>query len=343
VQLLDATVDIDTAELIGAAGVVENWQLIKSNPQKLREGYVEHSRQWLAAARANLKTMRDAGVTLAVGTDAGYLFIPHGLGLRWELRQLVELGWTPLEALKAATLGGRQLLGLSGGRVRVGDPVDLLVLTADPLDADPLRAIDNLGAIETVILRGEAIARESLRSRDLYPQNASPEDGVCLEANDCGPGLGCNRLDNICRRLCRRAYWSITGCGPDAWCMPVDALFGTVERVCRRELVRCDPNTQRGCERFSPTVTYPAGYRLSCQPLDVDTAGCRAGGDGGVDDACQYTELGSSCRPGLYCSPISGKCLQLCDPEATIDRCPELRSCQWQLDDRGGTWFGLCL
>ncbi len=338
VQLLDATVKIDTSELIVAPGVVENWQLIKSNPQKLLEGYVEHTRRWFATAKANLQAMKDAGATLAVGTDAGYLFIPHGLGLRWELRGLVELGWTPLEALSAATLGGRQLLGLPGGRVRAGDPADLLLLTADPL-----ASIDNVGAIETVVLRGEAYSRESLRTRDLYPQNASPEDGVCLEADDCQEGYGCDRLDNICRRRCRRAYGSITGCGPDAWCMPADALFGTAENVCRREAVRCDPNTQRGCERFQPPMSHSTGYRLACQPLDNDTAGCRASGDGDVDELCTYNELGSSCRSGLYCSPISSKCLALCDPTQEIEPCPEPRTCQWQLDDLGNNWFALCL
>ncbi|MCK5800286.1 MAG: amidohydrolase family protein [Deltaproteobacteria bacterium] len=338
VQLLDATVDIDTTELIVGDGVAENWHLIKENPPILVDGFVEGSRKWLAAAQENILAMRKAGVNLVVGTDAGYLFIPHGLGLRWELRALVDLGYSPLEALKGATVSGRQLLGLPGGRVKPGDPADLLILTADPL-VD----IDNVGQIETVILHGAAYPREDLRARDLYPDNASPNGGVCLTADDCATGLACDRLDNVCRRSCRRTFWSITGCGPTAWCMPTDALVGTSKGVCREETVRCDPNTQRGCEALFATATSPNPYHLSCQPLDDDTGGCRVAGDARVGETCNYTELGNTCAPGLYCSPLSGRCFTLCSPTAVPDPCPEPSTCQWQLDGAGHDWFGLCL
>lgn len=331
-RLLDDKVDYGVAELIVGPGVAANWQQIESNPQKLREGFIEGSRQWLAAAEHNLKALREAGAQLVAGTDAGYLFTPHGLGLHWELADLVALGWTPLEALTSATRDARALIGLEGGLVEAGAPADLLLLRADPL-AD----ITNLKAIDVVILRGKRWTQGALRSVDLYP-GASPEGGVCLEANDCARGLRCDFLDHVCHRACRTTFWSITGCGPRGWCMPVDALVGSLEGVCRDEPRRCDPYQTDSCAYAGAG----SAYTLSCQPLDHDTFACRAAGTAQPGETCSYDELGSSCAPGNFCSWLSSRCFRLCDPAAP-DHCPEGSRCQAQEDGNGAIWFGLCL
>ncbi|WP_101297956.1 metal-dependent hydrolase family protein [Halegenticoccus soli] len=74
----------------------------------------------------------DAGVRIAMGTDAGTPFnffdeIPR------ELELLVEYGLTPKAALEAATVNAASLLGLTDvGRVAEGYRADLVVLEADP-------------------------------------------------------------------------------------------------------------------------------------------------------------------------------------------------------------------
>ncbi|MFC4359106.1 amidohydrolase family protein [Halobium salinum] len=76
----------------------------------------------------------DAGVPIAMGTDAGTPFnrfadIPR------ELELLVEGGLTPDHALRAATTNAADLLGLDEvGRVAAGFRADLVVLDADPTE-----------------------------------------------------------------------------------------------------------------------------------------------------------------------------------------------------------------
>lgn len=82
-----------------------------------------------AFAEANVGNIRDAGITkIAVGTDS-----MHGL-FGYELQWLVEHGWTPLQAMVAATSAGADLLGLDDvGVLREGSRADFVVLRRDPL------------------------------------------------------------------------------------------------------------------------------------------------------------------------------------------------------------------
>jgi imidazolonepropionase-like amidohydrolase len=59
----------------------------------------------------------------------------QGLGPHWELWSLVEGGFTPLEALRAATSNGATYLGIDGdvGSLAPGRLADLVVVSGDPL------------------------------------------------------------------------------------------------------------------------------------------------------------------------------------------------------------------
>lgn len=76
----------------------------------------------------------DAGVPIAMGTDAGTPFNFHG-DIPEELELMVEYGLTPEHALKAATVNSADLLGLDDvGRVEEGFRADLVVLESNPLE-----------------------------------------------------------------------------------------------------------------------------------------------------------------------------------------------------------------
>jgi imidazolonepropionase-like amidohydrolase len=80
-----------------------------------------------AYATAHASRVRDSGVRIAVGTDS-----MHGL-LGHEMRWLVEHGWSPLEALLAATRHGGELIGdPTVGVLREGSRADFVVLRGDP-------------------------------------------------------------------------------------------------------------------------------------------------------------------------------------------------------------------
>ena len=108
-----------------------------------------------------LPMLRDAGIPILAGTDAGYLnsFNYPGQGLHDELQRFVEAGLTPHEALISATLTGPAFLGHSDryGSIAVGKTADLLIL-----DANPLRDISATRAIRGVILKGKWLDRAAL-------------------------------------------------------------------------------------------------------------------------------------------------------------------------------------
>ncbi|MFN8622906.1 MAG: amidohydrolase family protein [Chloroflexota bacterium] len=94
---------------------------------------------WMADARALL----DAGVTLVTGTDMTTVTDPdHGEELILEIEGHVEIGMTPLTAIRAATADGARNLGLGDvtGTVRPGLVADLLVVEGAPdVDIHALR------------------------------------------------------------------------------------------------------------------------------------------------------------------------------------------------------------
>ena len=59
-----------------------------------------------------------------------------GLGAHWELWMLAQGGFTPIEAIRAATLDGARYLGFDGdiGSLAPGKLADLIVLEGNPLE-----------------------------------------------------------------------------------------------------------------------------------------------------------------------------------------------------------------
>jgi imidazolonepropionase-like amidohydrolase len=105
----------------------------------LADPSMQQHQQDEAIARRNLKTLYDAGVNIAFGTDSGAVpgRIP-GFSEHRELEDLVAAGLTPLQAITLATGRTGQLLHtldptINVGLVSPGYSADLLILTANPL------------------------------------------------------------------------------------------------------------------------------------------------------------------------------------------------------------------
>lgn len=88
--------------------------------------------RWIDAARECLGKAFDAGVPVALGTDAG--LAPHGQNLR-ELALLVEFGLSPMAAIVAGTSAAARLCGVGDelGTIEPGKRADLVVVDGDPL------------------------------------------------------------------------------------------------------------------------------------------------------------------------------------------------------------------
>ena len=131
-----------------------------SNPaaqEKVRTDKAAQSiKQALAQASRNLKTLKDAGITIAMGTDSGTALNPgrwQGYFEHVELEMMVKAGLTPMEALVAATSNAAHVARLDHvGMIAAGKAADLLVL-----DANPLQDIRNTRRISSVWIAGRRI------------------------------------------------------------------------------------------------------------------------------------------------------------------------------------------
>jgi imidazolonepropionase-like amidohydrolase len=88
-----------------------------------------------ASVKAVAAELRSRGVRLVPGGDYGFAFNPIGLNAR-DLRLFVDwFGYTPAQALRAATQYGGQLMGMAGelGLIAEGYLADLLLVDGDPL------------------------------------------------------------------------------------------------------------------------------------------------------------------------------------------------------------------
>jgi imidazolonepropionase-like amidohydrolase len=103
----------------------------------------------------NLKKVWDAGIPVAMGTDAGNIGTLHGPSVFREMQLMVDAGLTPLQVLRTATVNGAKVMGLEGkaGTIAPGMLADLVVL-----DADPLADIQNASRIHRVIKDGRLVA-----------------------------------------------------------------------------------------------------------------------------------------------------------------------------------------
>ena len=108
----------------------------------------------LDVAKRNLKTLSDAGVRIAMGTDTGPAGRWQGFFEHLELEMMVESGMTPMQVLVAATSAAAECHGKGAefGSIRPGASADLLVLAANPLED-----IRNTRQIKSIWLAGRRI------------------------------------------------------------------------------------------------------------------------------------------------------------------------------------------
>ena len=109
---------------------------------------------------ANLKAVRDAGIPIAMGTDAGNLTL-HGASVYAEMEAMQAAGMTPLEVLVASTRGGATAMRRQDafGTIEKGKQADLIVVAADPA-----RDIRNLRQLRYVVKGGVVRAQAELRA-----------------------------------------------------------------------------------------------------------------------------------------------------------------------------------
>jgi imidazolonepropionase-like amidohydrolase len=101
-----------------------------------------------------VKLLHKEGVQFLAGTDLSNPYIYPGFSLHEELVNFVNAGFTPAEALRAATIDPARYLRMTDslGTVAAGKVADLVLL-----DANPLSDIRNTQQIFAVVLNGRVI------------------------------------------------------------------------------------------------------------------------------------------------------------------------------------------
>jgi imidazolonepropionase-like amidohydrolase len=106
-----------------------------------------------------LRRMAALGVSIVAGTDAGVAWTPFN-SLPGELESLVsEVGFTPMQAIQAATGGAARALGLDGvlGALVPGTLADLVAV-----DGDPSVRIDDVRSVRRVIKGGKTVVENGV-------------------------------------------------------------------------------------------------------------------------------------------------------------------------------------
>jgi len=125
-----------------APQLAEALKSLGSNPNnaELREAI-------LAAYVKAVGALHRAGIPIVVGTDQA---VP-GHSVHRSMEHFVDAGFTPMEALQAATIVSARAMGVDkdSGTIEAGKRADLVILSANPLDA-----ISNIRKTERVMQNG---------------------------------------------------------------------------------------------------------------------------------------------------------------------------------------------
>jgi len=162
--LQDGIADKELVELMKKNNVIYSPSLAvyEPKPEKL-VGHTPEKLAWVQRRQAfslyNLRTFRDAGIRIALGSDAGMEATPHGYSSLRELELLVEAGLTPTESLIAGTLRGAQAIKMADdrGTIEIGKRADLILV-----EGKPWQNIQSIRNINTVLIDGFVVAKDGV-------------------------------------------------------------------------------------------------------------------------------------------------------------------------------------
>ena len=123
------------------------------------EDKVKKLKEVVKIQKENIETAYQEGVSFLMGSDCGV--IDHGKNLG-ELKQLVDVGLSPLEAIQAGTIEGAKFFNQENqlGSIEAGKIADMIIVKENPIDK--IESLANKDNILTVIQDGNILKNEPI-------------------------------------------------------------------------------------------------------------------------------------------------------------------------------------
>lgn len=133
-----------------------------------------------------------AGVPILAGSDTPLEFMIPGKSLLQELYNFADLGFSPADAIKTATVDAADFMELDNlGHIKPGYQADLLVLDSNPLDN-----IRNIEKLNGVFLRGKWYPKTIIEEQLNKISNDYHKDAITLNARQTAMNLFTRALEN---------------------------------------------------------------------------------------------------------------------------------------------------
>lgn len=144
------------------AALVDNWVKQRTTFMSGPDFNREANERFLVERRKLLKGLHDAGVDIALGSDAIQTFSVPGFSLQHEMQAMARAGLTPYHIYVTGTRNVARFFGREKevGTVEAGKIADLVLV-----DANPLADVGNFAKQTGVVLRGRWHARADLLAK----------------------------------------------------------------------------------------------------------------------------------------------------------------------------------
>ncbi|WP_332767018.1 CIA30 family protein [Phenylobacterium sp.] len=200
-SLQDREVDGEVVDLMKANGATYAPTLAVYEPVKPGQAEpdrsdprVQQSFRKFGYALHNVKVLHDAGVPIAVGTDAGMPGTPHGAATLREMELLVQAGLTPTQALMAGTANSAKVMGelADRGTIEAGKRADLVLV-----DGAPWANIADIRKTDRVFIDGQLAFGPGAKVSAGNAQSAMPAIKVKALIDDFERPDGRTQLDTL--------------------------------------------------------------------------------------------------------------------------------------------------
>lgn len=140
--------------------ILDNWRKAKDGLLADERYNAEKVKNYIALRRKLIYECQQNGVGILLGSDAPQIFNVPGFSAHYELKNLVDAGLTPFEALQTGTINVADYLNKDNeGIIQVGAVSDLVLLNANPLED-----ITNTLAIEAVMIGETYLPKDSINA-----------------------------------------------------------------------------------------------------------------------------------------------------------------------------------